>query len=318
MPILRLPSELVLDIFGYLGAEFFREDIGRLSISAEWYKFAWPALVCDVKFTAQSFLDFMANDIALTQCQPYISTLELDFNFWKRQGFADGDGIFYVNIELGALADALHQCPRLRRLELKTAHFWPIRPAYVSYSLGKAPLIKLLSLRHLTSTPGCDLRGLEFGSGVHVYCSVNSLLPSLRHGTQSRLEEVTINMSSLDLAKRAIPDSSLSHFSAKHCQSISNIFIPLEGEMETQAVALSHRLKKARMVRVIFPESPYLTNLAFDAVTGYWVRSGNHAEWDADGESLDETESDDESEDDSEDGTDREDSGMEDTAGTSS
>ncbi|KAK0712773.1 hypothetical protein B0T26DRAFT_715239 [Lasiosphaeria miniovina] len=63
--LMSLPPELLLQVFGPVGAKSFRQDLGRLTVSRHWYSYAWPVLVGDIRLTAASLLQFTTDETGL-------------------------------------------------------------------------------------------------------------------------------------------------------------------------------------------------------------------------------------------------------------
>jgi hypothetical protein len=108
--------------------------------------------------------------------------------------------------------------------------------------------------------------------------------------TPLALEEVLINLSISSFGTFTI------YRYAKRCENpIGRGFLGLKNIMETRATALASRLRRPRMVRIISHDFMSLDTYAFDAITGKRCKLEADAEWDADGEVMDDmrTESDD-------------------------
>lgn len=79
---MQLPPELLLLIFGCLGTGFFREDLGRLTVSKQWWHLAWTVLVRHLQFDNLSSLEkFTKHEAVVAQSQPYINTVSLSIGF---------------------------------------------------------------------------------------------------------------------------------------------------------------------------------------------------------------------------------------------
>jgi hypothetical protein len=67
MALMRLPSELLLLILESLGPKFFREDVGRLTISKKWLDLAWGVYARDLQLTESSLGKFIENETAIAR-----------------------------------------------------------------------------------------------------------------------------------------------------------------------------------------------------------------------------------------------------------
>ncbi|KAK3946082.1 hypothetical protein QBC46DRAFT_370781 [Diplogelasinospora grovesii] len=333
MLLLQLPMELLLYILSYLGPESFRQDIRRLTISRRWYDFAWQIFVRDLQLTASSLIRFTEDEAVLMRSQPHITTIKLSFEGFEedprpltqtdRRGImpcdTDVDAVnewtAQLNSSLANLAAMLQQCPGLRCLKLKAG---PERPELGLLRRGYLmvkPLADLLSVCHLTSlefdTAGCcyPLSHQAGDSSIHLCCSINSLLPSLRrlrcrmnsiceslleppttHDKPLDLEEVIVNLSLSELS-----DTVTSYRYPDRCQSVpGETFLQLKEAIESQATRLACELRNPRMVRVISHKLPSLGIYAFDAVAGQRIRLETNTQWDADGVVVDEGDREDE------------------------
>ena len=149
----------------------------------------------------------------------------------------------------------------------------------------------------------------EHGEGFHVCTSIAALLTTLRclrlrmrsicadvlkprqHSTKLRLNEVLINLS---LSYESPLTTSAAH--ATCCGSSSGGFLQLKADMEKQAQALVAQMAAPKIVRILTHELPSIEMQAFDVLTGKNVRLSDSADWDDDGETIEDEVSDEESE----------------------
>ncbi|KAI8629335.1 hypothetical protein F5Y19DRAFT_432287 [Xylariaceae sp. FL1651] len=322
MSLLQLPTELLLHILGYLGPEFFRQDITRLTISTRWYRLAWQLLVRDLQLTTRSLVRFTKDEAVLLRSHPFITTVQLSFygfndpkpltqiaHHAKDPDDTDGitiyERILQLNSSLATLATMLHRCPCLRDLKIKAG---PGDPQYLEHNLGRRgyllakPLASLLSVHHLTSleldTAGSYPLSDAGDSGTHLCCSIGSLLPSLRRLRcrmdiicdallKPAIQDTPLNLEELiiNLSLSELSDSVTSYRYPRRCGSASvESTLQLRATIESQATKLSRQLSSPRMVRIISHELPSFAIYGFDALTGQRVRLKPGMQWDADGE----------------------------------
>lgn len=62
MSFLRLPPELLFLILSHLDSDFFAQDLGRLSVSKQWYSWASQVMVRDLHLTSRMLISFMRDD----------------------------------------------------------------------------------------------------------------------------------------------------------------------------------------------------------------------------------------------------------------
>ncbi|GAB1318211.1 hypothetical protein MFIFM68171_08421 [Madurella fahalii] len=311
---MELPPELVSHILGFLGPDFFRRDISRLTVSKRWYALAWPIFVSHLELTTTSLKTLMRDDgTLLKRGLPHITAVGLSFRgFVPETDGPDSHGAeselsataaaniwtIRLNCDLVNLAASLQECPRLRCLKLRAepqgSEGNSLRPGY----LAATPLADLLSLRHLTSLE-IDIFGAHprpRNPTVHLCDSINSLLPSLRRlrcrmghlcerllelpasATPFSLEEVIIGLCRTD----GLPPVSRYQYAdpckgSKHSESVLEFYFGIEDQART----LSSRLRNPRMVRVIWEDVPNRGISALDAVAWKWIRLPPGAQWDA-------------------------------------
>lgn len=208
MTLLQLPPELLFYILCYLGPDFFRQDICRLTVSKRWYDSAWKIFARDLQFTARSLKWFTHDEAVVIRSQPYITTVKLDLEGYEflrplstdRRGTkpdsadAVDEWTTQLNLSLLQLATMLQRCPSMRCLELKAR---PERCPELGlqrqgYLMAK-PLADLLSVRHLNSlefdSAGSISLSRACDSGAHLCRLVNALFPSL-HRLHCRMDNI--------------------------------------------------------------------------------------------------------------------------------
>ena len=207
MLLVELPSELLLGIFNLLGPEFFREDIGRLTVSRWWYDgFAWPTLVSNLELTAkataftggealQSLQEFTRDETLVLRAQPHITALSLSLiNFkltsnGRHRPDTEADAeleewVATTKSSLAKLAANLPHCPRLQHLKVlvRARHGW----APLADTLADLFSARQLTSLHLDTAGSFRVVGIRDGeaggdySSTHFCSSINALFPSLR------------------------------------------------------------------------------------------------------------------------------------------
>ncbi|KAK7413918.1 hypothetical protein QQX98_007185 [Neonectria punicea] len=80
MSLLRLPPETLKQILDFVGSSFFHEDIGRLTVSKQWFDFARPACFKCVTLV-QETLRILISSEDMSRLSPLTDSLEtLDLN----------------------------------------------------------------------------------------------------------------------------------------------------------------------------------------------------------------------------------------------
>ncbi|KAI1295180.1 hypothetical protein F5Y03DRAFT_309534 [Xylaria venustula] len=320
MPLLQLPAELLLCILGHVGAGFFRWDLHRLTISKQWYTFAWQIFLQDIQLTSKSLIKLTDNVGVLMRSQPRIATVELSLEGFKEPSpltQIDRRGTYGVDVDdvdqwtarlnysLANFTDVLRHCSGLRSLKLKAGSEYELGYLWRHGYLMTRPLADLLSV--------CNLTSLEFDVGYyalgqiddahgHLCCSINSQLKSLRRlhcrmtnicerlleppadDTPLALEEVIVNLCLSE------PSESVMFYRVpRRCNSMpGETFWQLKDAIESQATTLASHLSNPRMVRVIWHKLPAPNVFGYDAIKKQRLRLGEtNTHWDVDGEVMD-------------------------------
>lgn len=302
MLLVSLPPKLLLRIFSLVGAEFFRQDIRRLTISRRWYDFAWPALVEHLSLpTARSVVAFSASTDLLQRTKRYITSLSLTLNYPGSSSDIDDTAVAKleewlaeVRVSFAHLTAALRDSPRLRTLSIQVAIFHlpknPLREQYV----------KALVTRHQTSLQPVDAAGSSPSPGgedasTHpgpCFCrSIKTLLPQLRklhcqmdfvcplllaapedNSTLLDLDEVIVKLS-----RRAAPAVPRVGLYASHCQPTTIVNVRFTRDMEAEATILASRLRDPKVVRIVTWENQGY--LSFDALEQRHIGLEPGTEW---------------------------------------
>ncbi|KAH8690405.1 hypothetical protein GQ44DRAFT_720263 [Phaeosphaeriaceae sp. PMI808] len=227
-----------------------------------------------------------------------------------------------LNNHLLYLATIIKQSRKLRTLHIQaTSELHPLpslleRRDYLFLSTIRA----FLSASNLTSLE-LDLCGTqlihqsqECGKGFHICTSIAALLTTLRrlrlrmrsicadvlkprhlkpqqYSANLRLNEILINLS---LSNESPLTTSAAH--ATCCGSSLGGFLQLKADMENQAQVLVAQMVAPKIVRILTHTLPSIKMRAFDVLTGRNVTLNEGAEWDDDGEVIEDEVSDEESE----------------------
>ncbi|KAF4947778.1 hypothetical protein FGADI_10172 [Fusarium gaditjirri] len=210
MSLLRLPPEILRQIFDQLDSSFFREDLGRLSVCKKWFDFALPACFKCITLSQKTLrhliistatqkplslesnletLDLHLRGYEYNTSPPYPQNaqesnlrppaLRIRVSYWIKRRRT-------LNNDLDKLAIIAQQSRRLRTLRVRAwkspwGHPLSPRDRYLSLS----PMLALLSVESL-SVLVLDLSGVSLNSSGqqederHICPSVAALLPTLR------------------------------------------------------------------------------------------------------------------------------------------
>ncbi|KAI0003583.1 hypothetical protein F4779DRAFT_601457 [Xylariaceae sp. FL0662B] len=216
MPLLRLPPEILMQVMGYVGSSYFRQDSGRLTVCKQWFIFACIACFKDLQLSQQTLRRLMSSqdvegslllvkdnlailDLELKGFEDWISIPEpqsypqdadtLDASFWDgdlgRLVLADWTTV--LDSDLAQLAVTVKKSPSLRMMRIRASSerhpLFPHLPRRDYLSLSTIGV--LLSVENLTVLE-LDLCGTrlvprqEHGDDFHICTSISALLTTLR------------------------------------------------------------------------------------------------------------------------------------------
>ncbi|KAH7356025.1 hypothetical protein BKA66DRAFT_515753 [Pyrenochaeta sp. MPI-SDFR-AT-0127] len=324
MPFLQLSPEILIQIFDYIGSSYFRSDLSRLTVCKQWSKFAYTACFQDFYVTQKTLRRLLSSpyvELSLPLVKDSVGTLDLDL-----KGFEDWDSIPVsqhdsravnvlnvwngahgravraawtreLNNDLFYLANIIKQSRKLRILRIQAT-----MRAFLS-----ASNIASLEL-DLCGTQLIPHQSQEHGEGFHVCTTIAALLTTLRrlrlrmrsicadilkpqqYSTNLRLNEILINLS---LSNESPLSTSAVHAT---CCSSSGGLVQLKADIEKQAQDLIAQMAAPKIVRILTHTLPSIKMRAFDVLTGRNITLSEGAEWDDDGEAIEDEVSDEESE----------------------
>ncbi|KAH7115210.1 hypothetical protein B0J11DRAFT_510808 [Dendryphion nanum] len=222
-----------------------------------------------------------------------------------------------LNDDLSYFATIIEQSRKLRILriqannELHLAYCFQMHNNY----LFSPTLRGFLSTSNLTSLEldicGTELVPYQFqehSEGLHVCTSIAVPLTTLRrlrlrmrsicsdvlkprqNNTNLRLNEVLINLSLFNS-----PPLTTLAVHATCCDLSPGGIVQLKGEMEKQAQLLVTHMAAPKIVRILTHALPSFRKQAFDVLTGKVIKLSKGAEWDDDGEAMEDDISEEES-----------------------
>jgi hypothetical protein len=248
----------------------------------------------------------------------------LDASTWNdSRGYAERTAwTTELNNHLLHLAAIIKPSRKLRTLSIQaTVELHPLLPLLTRRDyLNSSTVCTLLSVGNLTSLE-LDLwvtqlitphQSEEHGERSHVCTSIAALLTTLRrlrlhmrsicadvlkprqHSTSLRLDEVLINLS---LFSESPLTTSATHAACCISSPGSALgFLQLEADMEEQAQVLVTQMAAQKVVRVLTHRLSDFKMRAFEVLTGRNVMLNEGAEWDDDGEAVEDQVSEEESE----------------------
>ncbi|KAF2658551.1 hypothetical protein K491DRAFT_259428 [Lophiostoma macrostomum CBS 122681] len=325
MSLFQLSPEILLLIFDHVDSSYFRSDLSRLTVCKQWSKLAHTACFRDFYVTQRPLRRLLSSPYvrsSLLLVKDSVKALDLDL-----KGFEDWDytplreertaWTAELNNDLFYLATIINKSRKLRilRIQATSEHHPELLLERRDY-LFLSTIYTFLSASNLTSLE-LDLCGTrlipdhssDHSEGFHVCTRIAALLTTLRrlrlrmrticadvlkprqHSTTLRLNEVLI---SLSLSNESPLITSAAH--AKCCGSSPGGLDQLIADMEKQAQDLVAQMAAPKIVRILTHALPGIEMRAFDVLTGRTVRLSDGAEWDDDGEAIEDEVSDEESE----------------------
>lgn len=283
--LFSMPAELLLSIFSLVGAENFRQDVRRLAVSREWYAYARPILLGELRLCADLFPMLLAMDDSdtLAAAQQLTKRIDVDTKMrkWNPQNAAERN--------LEKLASKFKTFTALRTLV--------IRPWGWSYwRMPSRVFCSLATLQQLTSLE-MDLEdGYIEDFRPHLCDSLSRLIPTLKR-LRCRLPQVCGDLldgppGDLEELTLAISHSEGLQFYSTPCLS-SGMHHPsqMQAALEERLLQFAASMRSPKIVRLIFTRSDELDFFAFDAIANrnFWLGPVPYPgpfPWDADGTLL--------------------------------
>lgn len=303
MSLLRLPSETLDQIFDQIGPSFFRENLGRLTLSKRWFEFALPAFLRCI-LLSQGALRNLIRSRTIAKSSPLEDSLEtLVLQLGDRQSWTKD-----LTEDLAQLATIAQHSRRLRSIRVQAWNVVP-REALENPELHTPlpPIPDLLSVENL-SVLVLDLSGSS-GSfpnppgqqveQLHICPAISTSLRTLRilHLRLPRIcaEAVTppdpndnlhLRVMVINLSQIVnLPDvTAVTH--SKRCDSQGGGLLSLEDEIQEQAEALVARTACLETVRILTHSFPRLETQSLDVLTGKTMILDGDMAWDEDGKTV--------------------------------
>lgn len=324
MHLLKLPSEILLEIIKHLKADFFREDLRRLSLCKRWYRLSRPILARDLSIPIQSlrhFIEPLKDDPTKRFVQEHLKELSLNFDLIRDCAFLGWTTRSSPRDRLprwrptllkdvATLYKTAPDFPRLRSVKVAgLVAFFSDRIAMdVPFDVGSAlSFLRVDSLTSLvidlekhsdcyqvtnTDRHSCGLTSAipqtlqRLHVGLPVICP-DILKIGVRGQGVPRLQSVIINLSI-----KVVSNWSTMSFPPRWCTCTAHEHAvdSLRECMEAQARKLVRRLPDARMVRILShrpgSNGGKSTFYTYDAISKRRMRISKHSRWDSDGEAL--------------------------------
>ncbi|KAK3988712.1 hypothetical protein QBC44DRAFT_97930 [Cladorrhinum sp. PSN332] len=324
MSLLKLPPEILIQIFGHVGSSYFRSDLSRLTVCKHWSEFALTA--CFRHFyatqkTLERLLSSQHVESSQRLVQDSVETLDVSlkgFEGWYDEYVSDWNGdhglavreswTAELEIELRYLITVMRQSRKLRILRIQaTSELHPLFPFLErrDYLCVYTAIAFLSAASNLTSLEldlcGTGLRPYYSPGGPHVCMVIAVLLTKLRHlrlrmrsicadvlkpprrYANLRLNEMLINLS---LSNESPVITSAAYATCCGSSSSTGGFLRLKADLEKEAQVFVTHMVAPKMVRILTHALPTMEMRAFDVLTGRNLKLSEGAEWDDDGEVI--------------------------------
>lgn len=197
MRLLHLPTEILKQVFNYIGLPFFQEDLTRLAISKKWFEFAQYTCYQDVRLSPRKLHEFISPQTAKRPdvLRSSLETLIIKFgthqapvNSFSSREPAPRAGSYGAlckssDRDLEQLATIIQQAPKLHFLRIEAYGSRRSDPLEGSEDLISLNSIKaVLTVNHLTSL-AVDLPGgvLTSSGGREEACHICPNIGALIH-----------------------------------------------------------------------------------------------------------------------------------------
>ena len=346
MPLLDLPSELLIYILEQLGPCFFRKDTSRLRVSRRWFVFAHEVLLAGLSLSTtclDGFLSAAGNANLAGALEKSVRSVDLrifnsdyealqfivqDLNRpdrltieWIQQRLIDNvvRSKYQADRSVSSLAKVLHERKHTRRLRIytfcpRTSFFWDqffsadssYGPPISEITTFELDLSSLLLLGHLTDLE-IDTSGAELeNTAGHLCKSLQRILTTLTRlvlrvrticpqaltlpegDVVLPLEELTINLS-IDRS----PANGIMPFTRWCGENSDQHQNPWPWPHEELGLALSQqashlvkRMRKPRVVKILWQNFETLDLIEADVLTNTTTSLGELAQWNAQSEAI--------------------------------
>ncbi|KAK2604281.1 hypothetical protein N8I77_007225 [Diaporthe amygdali] len=285
--LFTLPTELLQLIFSDVGTENFRQDVRRLAVCKNWYSFARPILLRNLRLQVtdlRPMVRAMRGNKKLAAAQQMTTSIDLTMDPLPFKTKIDQQ-------RARATANLHEVVSRLKSLDaLRTL---VIRPSLDKCVMASQVFSRINTLHQLTSLE-IDLVGVEFPeeTPVHLCEFISQMIPNLKRlrcrlrytctalldTLPGDLEELIINISFTERQESA---DTFFYFFCFHCGDhiITGTHI---NRLESRLLEFVESMRNPKMVRLIYNDPSTLNTCAFDAIEQRRLYLGADPVWDAD------------------------------------
>lgn len=286
--LFSLPPELLLPIFSFVGVENFREDVRRLAVCKEWYAYAQPILLGNLRLRPSKdllpMLRAMEGGPSLAAAQQMTKHIEVMVGSWPSAS------------HLERLASRLQVFAALRTLVIRSGGVFLYHTRMSSQVFSNFTVLQQLTSLEI------DLGSVDLQQGsAHLCDSISQRIPTLKR-LRCRLPRICNDLLDTqpgDLEELIIRITSPDHFHTRQCfTSLVLNDYQHRPTLEERLVQFAASMCQPKIVRLIHHFWNYDKTYAFDAIRERRFFLGQDPAWDTDGVLLPEGCDDDQSEDD--------------------
>lgn len=286
--LFSLPPELLLPIFSFVGVENFREDVRRLAVCKEWYAYAQPILLGNLRLRPSKdllpMLRAMEGGPSLAAAQQMTKHIEVTVGSWPSA------------VHLERLASRLQVFAALRTLVIRSGGVFLYHTRMSSQVFSSFTVLQQLTSLEI------DLGSVDLQqTSAHLCDSISQRIPTLKR-LRCRLPRICNDLLDTqpgDLEELIIRITSPDHFHTRQCFT-SLVLNDYEHRptLEERLVQFAASMCQPKIVRLIHHFWNYDKTYAFDAIRERRFFLGQDPAWDTDGVLLPEGCDADQSEDD--------------------
>jgi hypothetical protein len=322
MALLELPAELIFHVMDYVGSTYFHQDLSRLTVCKEWYRYALPSSYKDISLSQSSLQSLLKTpNVAhtLTSICTSLDTLSIVFTGNERPNHsttfdisstdstgADNEAAMsspvILDADLARPARTAKEAQKLRCVHIRA----PNGHASISLQPLHHELVRASTIQGFLSAQNLAVLDIDPcgkslvpppEGGEHICHSIGSLLATLTH---LRLRMRTICVDALTPPKHAMNmrltevivnlslyDETLVPSPATHATPCTGGGkLKLKNDMEGRAKDILKSMSSPKTVRVLTHTLPKLRIRSLDVLTDKYMELEEGAAWDDDGRTI--------------------------------
>ncbi|KXJ86820.1 hypothetical protein Micbo1qcDRAFT_218570 [Microdochium bolleyi] len=317
MLLVRLPPEILTQIFDHIGSPFFHQDLGRLTVCQRWADFALRTYFKHITLSHRTLRSLVASGLtgSPSPLRDWLETLDLGLQEFHSQpppshptsneaprGTMANTQMKILKDDLAQLAVVARQSQIMHTLRIRARIYCSAEPPRDCLPLQT--MHDFLSAANLSvlvlDLPGlcpnsseqqssdqhlCPAIGAVLGTLRTIHLRMRSICPDVLRPQQSNhnllLRTVVINLS---LDADLLGTTSAAH--STRCGSQAGGILQLSADIQRQAEALATRMSSPKIVRILTHSLADFQTLSLDVLTGRTMILDEDMAWDEDGEAI--------------------------------